>query len=190
MSRMTSTYELSRPSGVCAATGRPIAVGEPFMAALVERAVDGQLGRIDYSVEAWSGGARPGPESRLIGTWRGVMRPAEGPRRALIDDAELLDLFEQLGAASAQRQLAFRYILSLILIRKRLLRHVGTRKAAGGTGETMLVQLSKAAGGGSEDPPIEVVDPGLDDQTIAEATEQLGEVMLGIEPGGAQAGAT
>jgi hypothetical protein len=116
------------------------------------------------------------------------MRPAEGPLRALIDDAELVDLFEQLGAASAQRQLAFRYILALILIRKRLLRHVGTRKGSGG--EVMLVQLARAAGGGPDDPAVEVIDPGLDEQTIAEATEQLGEIMLGAEPGGASAGAS
>lgn len=156
------------------------------MAALVERVADGQLGRADYSIEAWAAGARPGADSRLIGTWRGVMRPAEGPRRALIDDAELVDLFEQLGQATAQRQLAFRYILALILIRKRLLRAAGTRRGtSGAVGEVMLVQLAKAAGGGPDDPPIEVIDPGLDDQTIAEATEQLGEIMLGVGPGGA-----
>lgn len=181
MSRMTGSYDLSRPSGVCVATGRVIGVGEPFMAALVERISDGGLDRADYSIEAWNAGARPGPEVRLVGTWRGVMRPAEGPKRALIDDAELLDLFEQLGQASAPRQLAFRYILALILIRKRLLRHLGAkRKAPGEVAEIMLVQPSKAAGGGSDAPPIEVVDPGLDDQTIADATEQLGEIMLGV----------
>ena len=186
MSRMTGNYEVSRPSGVCAATGRVIGIGEPFVAALVERVADGTLERVDYAPEAWAAGARPESQSRLIGTWRAIMRPAEGPRRALIDDAELLDLFEQLGQASAPRQLAFRYILALILIRKRLLRHTGTRRPGqapgqtpGQAGEVMLVQLAKAVGGGPDDPPIEVIDPGLDDQTIADATEQLGEIMLG-----------
>jgi hypothetical protein len=179
---MTSTYEVSRPSGVCAATGRVIEIGEPFVAALVERLPDGHLERVDYSSQAWAEGARPGPGSRLIGTWRGTMRPAEGPRRSLIDDAELLDLFEQLAPATEVRQQAFRYILALILIRKRLLRMVGT--LGSGAGGLMLVQMSKAAGGGADDPPLEVIDPGLDDQTIADATEQLGAVMLGGEPGG------
>lgn len=183
---MTGNYEVSRPSGLCAASGRVIAIGEPFVAALIERAADGALERVDYAPEAWAAGARPEPQTRLIGTWRAIMRPAEGPRRALIDDGELLDLFEQLGQAGAPRQLAFRYILALILIRKRLLRHVGTRRPSPSpgqgsdqAGEVMLVQLAKAAGGGPDDPSIEVIDPGLDDQTIADATEQLGEIMLG-----------
>jgi hypothetical protein len=180
---MTTTYEVGRSSGTCAATGRALAVGEAFMAALVERQSDGRLERLDYSLDAWTGGARPGSGLQLVGTWRSVIRPAEAPRQRLIDDAELLDLFEQLGQSEGRQQLAFRFILALILIRKRLLRCVGSRPVPGGVGEVMLVHPTKAAGGSGEGPPVEVVDPGLDEQTIAEATEQLGAVMLGLDDG-------
>src|SRR5690606_40720175 len=86
-------YEIARATGVCAASGRPIAVGEEFIATLVQGDDEDRLERRDFSLEAWEGGARP---ERLFGYWRTRMHPPDAKRKAFIDDAALMDLFEQL----------------------------------------------------------------------------------------------
>lgn len=175
MARSTdASYEISRPTGRCAATGHPIAIGQAFIAALAER--DGQEGleRLDYSLEAWEAGARPELPLRLFGYWRSVMSPPGETKRQFIDDEALLDLFDGLAEATEPSRLAFRYVLALILVRKRLLRYEGGRRGV------MLVRRAKRAGEEPDtSPPSEVIDPGMDDAAIAEATEQLGQIIQG-----------
>src|SRR5262245_201609 len=120
---MSGGYEISRATGLCAATAKPIAVGQEFIAALVE-ADDGpggeRLERADYSADAWASGARP---ARLFGYWRARMESPDAKRKPFIDDAALMDLFEQLGEATEPARLSFRYVLGLMLVRKRLLKY-------------------------------------------------------------------
>src|SRR5690606_24010444 len=101
-------------TGVCAATGRKLDVGERFVAALVEREDSEELRRIDFSMEAWDEGARP---RGLFGFWRGVVPAAGAKKQVLIDDEAVLDLFEQLSSATDDRRVAFRFVLALILVR-------------------------------------------------------------------------
>jgi hypothetical protein len=108
----------------------------------------------------------------LFGFWRGSYRAAELKKQPLLGDAELLDLFEELGAATEPRQLTFRYLLTLLLVRRRVLRVVGTKAG-------MMQVLLR---GDAEREPISVTDPGLDDQAIADAIEQLGQVVATDAP--------
>lgn len=170
-------YPMSRCSGVCASSGRGFATGETYVAALIER--DGQRGleRLDFGAEAWDQGARPAPPARLFGFWRAVFTPGEVKTSPLLGDAELLDLFEELAGASEPKQVSFRYFLTLLLIRRRLLRLMGTRAGA-------LLVLPKGATG----EPQVVADPGLDETAVSDAIEQLGQIIAVDEaPAGAGA---
>jgi hypothetical protein len=169
-------YEIARATGVCAATGRPIAVGDPYVAALVESAEDERLERRDYSLSAWEAGPRP---ERLFGHWRATMEAPDARRRPYIDDAALMDLFEQLEGAAAPARVSFRYLLALMLIRKRLLKYEGTRRD--GESRAMIVRAATPAGA-TPAMQAEVIDPGMDDRAIAEAIEQLTAVMAGEAP--------
>src|SRR5215471_4754291 len=166
-------YEIARATGVCAASGRPIAVGEEFIAALRQGEGEERLERVDYSVEAWRGGARP---AGLFGYWRAKMEPLDARKKPFIDDAALMDLFEQLEEAQEPARVAFRYLLALMLIRKRLLRYEGNRRDGGA--QVMLVRVWTPASA-TPAPVCEVVDPGMDDRAVAEAIEQLTAVMAG-----------
>ena len=168
---MATGYEIARATGRCAATGRPIAVGDEFIAALVEGEGEERLERADYSVEAWKTGARP---ARLYGYWRARMEPPDAKRRPFIDDAALMDLFEQLAEATEPSRLSFRYLLALMLVRKRLLRYEGTKREDGRN--VMLVRQATTADE-TPAPVVEVLDPGMNDAAIAEAVEQLTVVM-------------
>ncbi len=148
-----------------------------YVAALVEREGEGAtpvLERVDYSVEAWDGGARPQAPLRLFGFWRATYQPLEQRKQPLLGDAELLDLFEELAGATETRQQTFRFILALLLIRRRVLRVVS---AAGGT-----MQVVRRAASDVEKQPMPVVDPGLDEQAIADAMDQLSMVVATEAP--------
>lgn len=178
MSRLgESGFEVSKATGVCAATNQPIPVGSEYIAALVESAQDGGgLERVDYSLDAWQNGARPRPISRLFGAWKAVMQPATLKRQPLVDDESLLDLFEQLQEATEPARISFRYILALLLIRKKLLKYDGTRRDRPGQGLVMLVRRATRVDE-TPAPQVEVTDPGMDQQAIADSIEQLGAVL-------------
>lgn len=179
MSIAGSTYPVSRSSGTCAATGTPFAAGERYVAVLAERAgeADGSLERLDFSQAAWESGARPAPPARVFAAWRAAYQENPPSRQPLLGDDELIDLFEQLGEADQPRQIAFRYVLALLLVRRRLLRVTGSRPRTAEAPGALLV-LPK---GVTEGQPIAVIDPGLDDASIAEVIEQLGQVLPGAE---------
>lgn len=176
------TYETGRPTGVCAATGRPLEIGDRFVAVLVEAVGTAGLNRLDFSQEAWDGGSRPEAPARVFGFWRATVAPSGAKRKQLVDNEALLDLFEQLDAATEPRKLAFRYLLALVLVRKRLLVIEGTRPGV------MLVRQKGAAlppaRGGDGPPFIEVVDPGMDRQAMEEGTEELAAILLSGDEGG------
>jgi len=175
MSGTTSQpYAIPRAAGRCAATGRELTPGEPYIAALAERAEDDALDRLDYSAQAWDEGARP---PRLFAFWRAVVSEPDARPKVFIDDDALLALFEQLGEAEDERRIAFRFVLALILIRKRLLRHEGGRRE---NGVSFMIVRMRGPQGWKEDAPIfEVVDPQMTRDMIADVTEQLGLALRG-----------
>ncbi len=149
------------------------------MATLTEQPVAGsnatEVGRVDFSVEAWAAGSRPAAPALVLGSWRTVYHAGEQKKSPLMGDQEVLDLFEELSQATDERQVRFRYLLALLLIRRRLLRVISTKRTERGVVLTVL-RRGEDAGHAT---PGEVVDPGLDEATIADAIEQLGLVVEG-----------
>jgi hypothetical protein len=173
MSRLSTNYEISRSSGVCAATGRVLSPGEPCIAALCERADDEGVPflRLDYSVEAWQQGTRP---ERLFSFWRTTVPEPHAKRRMFVDDELLLSVFERLAADERPQRIAFRFVIALVLMRKRLLRYAG-RKPRGDREIWLLTARVPAEMPQPE--PFEVVNPRLADDDIRELSDQLSEIL-------------
>lgn len=171
---LTSPYPLSKGSGTCAATGAVIAPGNFYVAALVEMP-GAELARVDYSIDAWNGGARPAAPARLFGFWKTQYQPAVKEKKQILDDEALLEVFESVGNESGgdSKQIKFRYLLTLLLIRRRLLRVVATKKLADGKGNVMHILRR----GEPQAVPMEVIDPGLDDLSVADAMESLAQLV-------------
>ncbi len=126
-------YDLQKPTRTCAATGREIATGETFYSVVTRDGVE--LRRLDYSAEAWKG-----PPDEAIGWWKSVMGDREGKKPKLAPSEVLLELFRELGDAADRRDL--RYVLTLLLIRRRLLRLEETVEEPDGT-ETMVLYCNR-----------------------------------------------
>jgi hypothetical protein len=123
-------------------------------------------------MEAWESGARP---ERMFSYWKTRMPERGEKRKIFVDDQVLVDIFERLAEDEREERKAFRYVVSLILIRKRLLRYVGRRE----DDDAVEVWLLRARGSDPETPPIEVINPGLKDDDIIELSDQLGDVLQG-----------
>jgi len=174
----TSAYHFARPTGRCAFSGRTIEPRVSYMACLVECEEDDTLARQDVSLDAWDAGERP---ERLFAFWRATMPSPEEKHNPFLGDDELLAIFEQLCESpeeSTEQQATFRFLLALLLLRKRLLRQDGS---GAGTDGRRVMYLRRKGESKDETPAIEVADPGLDEADAAEAAVALGSALRGDE---------
>ena len=84
-------YEVSRPQGLCAVTGQPIAAEEKFMAAL--RETPQGFERVDVSTPAWPEFDR----KDVVAFWQTTMPKTEQKKKLFVDDEVLCQLFERLA---------------------------------------------------------------------------------------------
>lgn len=175
MSSSASPYEITRSQEVCAQSGRELQIGEEHVAALLETVGESALNRVLYALDVWEKGIELDDGVSLFGFWRRrVPEPGESKKTPLVSDDEIFDLFEQLGEATEDKQIGFRYLLSLMLMRKKKIELEGMVPGDEENPSILKVRQKVKGGGG---PLFEVIDPKMDDDAIAEAIEELGQVM-------------
>lgn len=184
-------YDIERPTGRCALTGRVLQPGEAYMATLVE--VDGGpepnagestrgkssrraaaalgLKRLDVSMEVWNQGWRP---PRLFSYWKSTVPQPNQKKRLFVDDEVLMNIFRRLGESDQPERLAFRFVLGLILMRKRLLRYEGTVQRPGPDGTVQ--EWWRMVPRGQEE-VLEMLNPHLDESRISQVKDQLSEIL-------------
>lgn len=97
----------------CTATDRLFEAGETFFSALVSQGAS--VVRYDYARDAW-----PGPPEGCIGWWKSVVPDVRSGRVHWAPNDVMLHYFEQI--AENPEKLDVRYVLALLLIRRRVLR--------------------------------------------------------------------
>ncbi|MBI1373702.1 MAG: hypothetical protein GC159_13310 [Phycisphaera sp.] len=179
------TYDIERPTGQCVFTGKVLEPRDPYIAALIE-AEDESLKRVDVSVEAWEEGKRP---EHLFSYWKATVPVPNEKKKLFVDDGVLMNLLHRLADAEQAQRQAFRFVLMLILMRKKLLRYDGTESRAetGPDGEpierdwwllTPKLDVTKGHfGKWDTDTKLEVLDPRLDEDGIRQVTDQLSEIL-------------
>lgn len=106
-------YEVQRCTRRCAKTDRQLQPGETFYSVL---AVEGaSVVRCDYSTEAWQG-----PPEGVLGWWQSHMPTRDAKQLRWAPNDVMLHLFEELQRQAEEEDL--RYILALLLIRRRVMR--------------------------------------------------------------------
>jgi hypothetical protein len=109
-------YDIQRCSRRCCATERELKDGESCFSVLVPEG--GAVVRRDYSAEAWQG-----PPENAIGWWKNTIVDPNAGRPHWAPNDVMLNYFERLlddpAAADA------RYVLALLLVRRRVLRVEG-----------------------------------------------------------------
>jgi hypothetical protein len=110
---MLLDFEVQRCTRCCAATERALEPGDECYSVLEVQGAD--VIRKDYCREAWKGA----PEA-AFGWWKSRVPEPTAKKIKLAPNDVLLELFDQLAERSDQEDL--RYVLALLLVRRRVLR--------------------------------------------------------------------
>lgn len=159
----TGGYQVAKPLGVCHIRNQPIEPGQKFMAAL--RETPAGFERLDISLDAWPEFDR----KDVIGFWQTVMPKSEQKKKVFVDDQVLCEIFERLADTTEPPKLNFRFVLGLILMRKRMIVYEDTRVDAGR--EIWQVRFK------GRDDKLNLVNPKLDEQQVMEVSQQLSEIL-------------
>ncbi len=158
-----SGYDVPRPSGKCAVCGADIPPADKFVAAIRETPTG--LERLDISPDCWQTFDR----ANLLGFWQTVMPRPEEKKKLFVDDQVLCDLFERLAEVTEPAKVNFRFVLGLILMRKRLIVYETTRHDDGK--DVWVVRLK------GKDQRLDLTDPKLNEQEMTEVSQQLGQIL-------------
>ena len=107
-------YDIGRCTRHCAAaTQRQFEPGESFYSTLVVEGAD--VIRQDFSEQAWDG-----PPEGVLGWWKSVMPTRDSRRLNLAPNEVMLELFDEWQDQENRQDI--RYVLTLLLIRRRVFR--------------------------------------------------------------------
>lgn len=106
-------FEVQRCTRRCAKTDRELQPGEEFYSVLV--ADGGEIERQDFSLDGWEG-----PPEHAIGCWKSKMPDATAKKANWAPNDVMLDYFQQLQ--DQQEKQDVRYVLTLLMVRRRILR--------------------------------------------------------------------
>ncbi|MCB9851703.1 MAG: hypothetical protein H6819_01305 [Phycisphaerales bacterium] len=157
-----SDYDVSRTAGTCYATGREFSEDEYFYSVILETATGFE--RRDYAIDAWEGAP-----TDAVCHFKTRMPRKEAPKRTFVDDTVLQTFFNRLEGTTEPAKQRFRFVLALILLRKRILRYENSHRE--GDGELWIMRQI------GDRKKHEVYNPGLSEDEIGEVTSQLGAVL-------------
>ena len=164
---MAKEYNIAKTSGQCVRCGKDLEPGEQIVAALKETETD--LQRKDFCAGCWENQAGD-EQDELFGTWRSCIPRPHEKKKTFIDDDLLVDFFRRLEGTDAPGKINFRFVLGLLLMRKKLLVYDGTESASP---EADVWEMHVKG----SDKGCKVIDPHMDEDRIAEVSDQLGQIL-------------
>jgi hypothetical protein len=159
---MSTEYQIQPNSRRCAVTGRELQPGERYYSALVEEGT--QLLRRDFCHEAWTG-----PPTGAFSFWTGRVPPPQQNARPRFDDDLLEECFHRLENSSEPSRINFRYVVTLLLLRRKRLKLEQTVTEDGV--ETLTVRSTRDGNRSS------VVNPRLTEEEMRQVQEEVFQVL-------------
>jgi len=156
-------WEINKPLGQCCGTGRKIDYGEEYFGALVETGEG--LQRRDFCADYWESG-----KPDVFCYWKSKLPHPDQKKQIFVDDEMLMAFFERLGKETVQEKVNFRFVLTLILMRKRRLKYDSTKVED--DNEIWRLRIV-----GSDREFVEVINPRLDEEQIEQLSSQIGQIL-------------
>lgn len=154
-------FEVQRCTRRCAKTDRELNPGETYFSALVPQG--GSVARLDYSAEAWEG-----PPEGAIGWWQARLPDANAHKMHWAPNDVMLHYFEELD--NRPDQLDARYVLALLMVRRRILRLEATETDNQGQ-ETLVLFCSR------NDTEYRVAAISVSDERASEIQNELAKLL-------------
>lgn len=161
---MATDWQMPRRGEACFACQTAFDFGTIFHAFLYET----QQGyeRRDYCLTC-----DPPTEPATLGSWR-TRRPQPTVRKAAVFDREaVLGFFQRLSKAERPEQIQFRFVLALLLWRKKVLKFDSTQTLEGQEHWRFLLPVTQES--------YDVLKPELDEEEIEKLSGQLEDLLAG-----------
>ena len=155
-------WEINKPLGQCYGTGRKIEYGEEYFGALVETGEG--LQRRDFCADYWEK-----EKPNVFCYWKTRLPHPNQKKQIFVDDDMMLAFFERLEKETEQEKVNFRFVLALVLMRKRRLKYDATRFE-----DDKEIWRLRIAG---DKQIVEVVNPHLDEEQIEQLSSQIGQIL-------------
>jgi hypothetical protein len=151
-------FNVRPPGRNCSVSGRAFRPGESCWSVLVEK--NGEVVRQDIGEEYWQG-----PPEGAIGHWKCAANAAPESQRLKLDTESLFEYFLQLQESPNVVQQQYRYVLALLLLRKRRL----ILEEVVEVDDRPAMRLAGSAGEG----PFDVPEAELSEDEIGRLQHQL-----------------
>lgn len=155
-------YRIQPNSRRCSVSGRELRPGEKYYSVLLEQP-EGFV-RQDYGSDVWQG-----PPERAFSFWMGRVAAADEKQKPRFDDDLLLDCFNRLEGQPDAARVNFRYVLALLLMRRKRFKFEETTMVGGV--EHLCLKCARTG-----DKTL-VLNPQLSDEEMAQVQEEVVKVL-------------
>jgi hypothetical protein len=155
-------YQIQDSTLRCARTGRELQPEEKYYSVLFVR--DNAFVREDISLDAWQG-----PPDDAFSFWRARVPPRGQTRRIVVDDEVLLDCLNRLADELDPPRLNFRYVLALLLMRRKRLKFEDVKTEDGQ--EYLLLRCSRTR------TLHRILNPQLTEPQIAGVQDEVQKIL-------------
>jgi hypothetical protein len=155
-------YQIEANTRRCTVTGRELRAGEKFYSVLLDEG--GKFHRRDYSSEAWQG-----PPEGAFSFWSGRIPAGDEVRKPRIDDELLVDCFQRLEGATDPARIRFRYVVALLLMRRKRFKFEEARNE--GDQEVLTLRCARTRA------TYQVTNPRLTEDEMAAVQDEVFKVL-------------
>ncbi|MHC4123395.1 MAG: hypothetical protein ACYSSI_07465 [Planctomycetota bacterium] len=155
-------WQINKSKEECCGTKRKIECGEEYFAALVE--TEEGLERRDFCVDYWDS-----EKPEVYCYWRSRLPDPDQKKQLFVDDDMLMAFFERLAEETEQEKINFRFVITLVLMRKRKLKYDSTEMK-----DDKEIWKLRVVG---DKQIVEVENPHLAEEQIGELTSQIGQIL-------------
>ena len=159
----TTGYDIGRSAAACGKCATVLTPGTKIAAVLRETPTGFE--RIDVCLDCWPKKDRTG----LLAFWLTTVHQPEAKKKVFVDDEVLAELFTRLQDVAEPAKQNFRFVLGLILMRKRILSYESSRAVEGS--DVWTVKLR------GRDDRFDLLNPHLTEPQVAEVSQQLGTIL-------------
>jgi len=160
-------WNIQQPNRECCACGKEFEEGELYFSALFDTGEG--FDRKDHCPTCWE---TAGAQKQAFSFWKTHAPTKQEDRKLFVDNDLLFDFFLRLSEEKGQQpdhKTKFRYILALILMRKRKLRFVDVVRD--NAAEHLILRCPK------EDRRFKVLDPGLTEEEADTVKDDLSQIL-------------
>ena len=150
---------LRGPAKVCAKSGQELKPGEPIVSALVD--AGGKWDRIDFARNAWAG-----PPTNAIAWWNGRIPVSLKSKTPTFRDEVLFECLDRLADDRTPGRMPYRYVVAILLLRRKKLIFEETRKLPNGS--ALLILRDTRTGN-----LLEIPDPQMTEEQVSSVQEEV-----------------